>query len=138
MSTRWYLIVKFFNRISLHTLRDKLVTTVISDDCSRLILYSQWYLETGSLLTEEDLSYLSKDRKVIVGLLGKIGLDDLEFLSKDVKQVGAKLTYARLLEAAFQYFLKMGDAYQTVCWMKQPSWTNVYFILRDQNWNPFS
>ncbi len=66
-----------------------------------------------------------------------------ENLARDIENYGARITYARLLEAGFQYYSKEGDGYDSASQltMRSPlgaelNLRRVYLALCWQEWEP--
>ncbi|MDD2807859.1 MAG: hypothetical protein PHW95_05080 [Patescibacteria group bacterium] len=103
----------------------------------RRATYLQWQLETEPFAREQEML---PEIGVLMGFLSRFDLYGLEILVKHAREVGVKLTYARLLESAFQWATKIGDAYERVAAMRNlsgPNWKNVYLMLVRDGWNPF-
>ncbi len=99
----------------------------------REAVYRQWELETAAA---DEPDRISKMQTVLLGLLSRFDLYGLELLVEDARAVGVQLTYTWLLESAFQYATKIGDAYQTACSIGKSSWKGTYLVLKSQGWKP--
>ncbi len=103
----------------------------------RLVLQANWLKQTPRVGKGNGNAGSSRRLDLMVGLLSTVSLSCLANVVQDAQRFGPALTYTRLLESAFQFAEKKGDAYDFVKKIDRISWENVYTTLVDENWNPF-